>query len=144
MESTEAGCASHCPKQEVMDTNNRVIQLCMQGTQAEFQGELAQAHALYQQAWKVAQDNYEACIAAHYLARHQEDLQEKLHWNQVALNKANGVTDGRIQPFYPSLFLSVGESYELLGNLEQAQQYYDLAAELGIVHQPGYTQQRTG
>ncbi len=125
-----------------MDTNNPVIQLCIQGTQAEFQGQLAQAHALYQQAWQAAQDDYEACVAAHYLARHQENPQDKLHWNQVALNKANAVQDGRIKPFYPSLFLSMGESYELLGNHETAQQYYELAAGLGVVHQPGYKQQR--
>jgi tetratricopeptide (TPR) repeat protein len=125
-----------------MHSNNPVIQLCIQGTQAEFQGQLAQAHALYQQAWQAAQDDYEGCIAAHYLARHQENPQDKLHWNQVALNKANAVQDGRMQQFYPSLFLNMGESYELLGNHEAAQQYYELAAQLGVVHRPGYTQQR--
>ncbi len=114
----------------------------MQGTHVEFQGQIAQAHALYEQAWLIGQDDYEVCIAAHYLARHQENPQDKLHWNQAALNKANAVKDGRIQPFYPSLFLSMGESYELLGNHETAQQYFDLAAQFGVVHQPGYTQQR--
>jgi hypothetical protein len=125
-----------------MDTNNPVIQLCMQGTQAEFQGQLARAHALYQQAWQVAKDDYEACIAAHYLARHQQNPQDKLYWNQVALNKANAVQDGRVAEFYPSLLLNMGESYELLGNHEAAQQYYELAAQSGVVHQPGYKQQR--
>ena len=119
-----------------MDTNNPVIKLCMEGTQAEFQGQLEQAHALYQQAWQIAQDAYEACIAAHYLARHQDDAQAKLLWNQIALDKANAVKDGRVQEFYPSLYLNMGQSYELLGRLDEAQQYYDLAAKLGVTHQP--------
>jgi hypothetical protein len=29
----------------------------------------------------------------------------------------------------------MGKSYELLGNLNEAKRYYDLAAELGVTHQ---------
>ena len=117
-----------------MNLDNPVIQLCIQGTQAEFQGQLAAARSLYQQAWEVAKDDYEACIAAHYMARHQEDPQDRLHWNQVALEKARAVSDGSVQEFYPSLYLNMGHSYELLGNLVEAKRYYALAAELGVVH----------
>jgi tetratricopeptide (TPR) repeat protein len=119
-----------------MDINNPVIKLCMEGTQAEFQGQIDEAHTLYQQAWQAAQNDYEACIAAHYLARHQTDLHEKFRWNQIALDKADMVADGRVQAFYASLYLNMGESYELLGNLAEAQRYYDLASELGVIHQP--------
>ena len=118
-----------------MNLDNPVIKLCIDGTHAEFQGQIDKARSYYQQAWKLAKDDYEACIAAHYLARRQDNYQEKLYWNQVALEKANAVTDNSVREFYPSLFLNMGESYELLGNLQEAQRYYDLAAELGIVHQ---------
>ena len=115
-----------------MDLNNPVIKLCVAGTQAEFKGQIDEARALYQQAWEAAQDDFDACIAAHYVARHQEKPEEKLHWNQVALDRANAVGDSRVEAFYPSLFLNMGHSFELLGNGVEAKRYYDLAAELGV------------
>jgi tetratricopeptide (TPR) repeat protein len=118
-----------------MNPDNPVIKLCIEGSQAEFQGLIEKARSLYQKAWEAAQDDYDACIAAHYVARHQKSYEERLRWNQVALDKTNAVTDNSIQEFYPSLFLNMGQSYELLGNFSEAKQYYDLAAELGVVHQ---------
>jgi len=119
-----------------MDTTNPVIQLCIQGAQAEFEHRLDDARALYQQAWKLHADDYEACIAAHYLARFQDSAEETLRWNQIALERANLVNDERVKDFYPSLYLNLGRSYELVGNSDKAQQYYNLAAELGVIHQP--------
>jgi tetratricopeptide (TPR) repeat protein len=118
-----------------MNLDNPVIKLCIEGTQAEFQGQIEKARSLYQKAWEVVQDDYDACIAAHYVARYQENPKERLYWNQIALDKANVVTDNSVQEFYPSLFLNMGQSYELLGNLNEAKRYYDLAAELGVIHQ---------
>jgi tetratricopeptide (TPR) repeat protein len=119
----------------LVEPNNLVIKLCIKGTQAEFRGQIDLAHSYYQKAWESAQDDYEACIAAHYVARHQDDPQQRLHWNQVALDKAKAVEDGRVEEFYPSLYLNMGQSYELLGKRAEAKQYYDLAAELGVCHQ---------
>ena len=121
-----------------MDLDNPVIQLCVQGTQAEFRGEIDLARTLYQQAWAAAQDDFEACVAAHYVARHQESPEQRLHWNQIALDRANAVRDGRVQAFYPSLYLNMGQSYELLGSADEAQRYYALAADLSAVHQPDH------
>ena len=118
-----------------MDPNNPVVKLCVEGTQAEFRGQIDLVRSFYQKAWESAQDDYEACIAAHYVARHQDDHQKRLHWNQVALDKANAVADGRVEEFYPSLYLNMGQSYKLLGKMEEATRYYDLAAELGVYHQ---------
>ena len=117
-----------------MDTNNPVIQLCMQGSQAEFEGRIEAAQSLYLQAWATAQNDYEACIAAHYMARFQSTPEETLHWNQEALERAKRVHDESVKDFYPSLYLNLGRSYEVLGNSAEAQRYYDLAAQLGIVH----------
>jgi tetratricopeptide (TPR) repeat protein len=119
-----------------MDLDNPVIQLCIKGTEAEFKGQLDTAHAFYFQAWEIAHDDFDACIAAHYVARHQQDLQQKLHWNQTALDRANSVADDRVQTFYPSLYLNMGHSFEQLGNWIEAERYYALAAERGISHQP--------
>ena len=119
-----------------MDLNNPVIQLCLAGTQAEFEGRLDAARAAYRQAWELAQDDYDACVAAHYVARLQPDPAAALYWNQVALARAEAVADERARSFYPSLYLNLGQSYEALGNETEAQKYYALAADLGFAHQP--------
>jgi tetratricopeptide (TPR) repeat protein len=117
-----------------MDTNNPVIQLCIKGTQAEFAKQKDEARGLYQQAWQLAKDDYEACIAAHYMARLQDSAQEELHWNQEALDCATRVKDARVKEFYPSLFLNMGHAYERIGRPDEAKRYYDLALQLGAVH----------
>jgi len=118
-----------------MDPTNPVIKLCIEGTQAEFQGQSDRAYRLYQEAWNAAEDDYEACIAAHYMARHQADPHENLRWNQIALDKARAVSDEQVVDFYPSLYLNMGQSFELLGMMSKANQFYDLATEMGLPHQ---------
>jgi tetratricopeptide (TPR) repeat protein len=118
-----------------IDSKNPVVKLCIQGTQAEFAGDIEQARALYLKAWELVQNDYEACVAAHYVARHQGDPTEEFRWNQVALNRAKAANDKRIQAFYPSLYLNMGQTYEKLGDQAAAKYFYDLAAELGAFHQ---------
>lgn len=118
-----------------MDTSRPVIQLCIQGTQAEYRGHLEAARLFYEKAWELANDDVERCIAAHYMARFQETPEERLHWNQEALDRANAVTDEDVKTFYPSLYLNLGQSYEALGNEVEAKRYFDLAASLGTPHQ---------
>jgi len=108
----------------------------MAGTRAEFEHRIEDARILYGQAWEARTDDYDACIAAHYVARFQDSAQESLRWNQVALEHANAVNDDGVKDFYPSLYLSLGRSHELVGNQAKAQRYYGLAAELGVIHQP--------
>jgi tetratricopeptide (TPR) repeat protein len=107
----------------------------LEGTRAEFQGKVEEARALYQKAWKARRDDYEACVAAHYVARFQAAPEDILFWNQEALKHANAVNDDSVKEFYPSLYLNLGRSYELIGNQAEAQQFYELAAELGLIHQ---------
>lgn len=117
-----------------MDLDNPVIRLCIEGTQAEFEGRTEIACALYQQAWAAAANDYEVCIAAHYMARFQDSPEERLRWNRIALERADAVNDDSVRNFYPSLYLNLGCSHELLGNQTEAKKYYDLAAELGVTH----------
>jgi tetratricopeptide (TPR) repeat protein len=118
-----------------MDINNPVIKLCIEGSQAEFASKPNEAQTLFWQAWEAATDDYEACIAAHYVARYQKGPEETLRWHQEALRRANAVADDRVKAFYPSLYLNMGAAYEALGQQAEAQRYYNLAAELGVSHQ---------
>ena len=120
--------------EEELNSNNPVVQLCIQGTQAEFEGKPDNARALYWQAWNSAQDDFDACIAAHYVARFQDNPEAALRWNQEALNRANAAPPELIQDFFPSLYLNLGRSFERLGNIDEAHWYYDLATQLGYRH----------
>lgn len=125
-----------------MDLENTVIKLCVLGTQAEFQNRQADARVLYNQAWKIAQDDFEHCVAAHYVARFQDEPTEKLRWNLLALDHANAVKDSSVADFYPSLYLNIGQSYELIGKLSEASMYYKLASDLGAIHRLGEEEKR--
>ena len=118
-----------------MDLNNPIIKLCAKGTRAEFEGKKDDACELYCQAWNAATDDYEACITAHYMARCHSSPEQILRWNQEALERANAVNDESAKDFYPSLYLNMGHSFELLGNQDEAKKYYDLAAKSGFSHQ---------
>lgn len=118
-----------------IDPENPVIKLCIAGTQAEFEGKKEAACALYRQAWDEATNDYEACIAAHYVARCQESPEETFRWNREALERANTVEGDRVKEFYPSLYLNMGYSYKQLGNQEEARKFFGLVAELGFPHQ---------
>ncbi len=111
-----------------MDPDNPIVQLCVEGMKAEGTGHLDAARALFARAWEAHTDDWEACIAAHYLARHQPTPADTLRWNQEALDRAGRVTDDRVDGFYPSLYLNLGHSHEQLGDLAEARRYYDLAA----------------
>jgi tetratricopeptide (TPR) repeat protein len=111
-----------------VDSDNQVIKYCQEGLRAEVEGRLGDARRLFLQAWDARRSDYEACVAAHYLARHQESAEDRLYWNQMALKHAKAVGDDTVKGFYASLYLNMGWSYENLGNMSQARAYYDLAS----------------
>ena len=64
-----------------MDPNNPVVKLCVQGMVCEGQGLFDEASRLFLSAWEQCGNDFERCIAAHYVARHQKDPLETLRWN---------------------------------------------------------------
>ena len=108
------------------DPTNPVIQLCVKGIEMEAKSP-DQAKDLFLQAWNLASTDVEKFTAAHYLARHQDSVAEKLEWDLRALQLALQVQDSSTTASYPSLYLNVGKGYEELGDLEQARSNYQLA-----------------
>jgi tetratricopeptide (TPR) repeat protein len=106
------------------DLQNHVVQLCADGWAAEHDGRLDDARALYRQAWDERSDDYEASIAAHYLARVQGSREERMRWNREALDRANAASDGRVEELFPALYMDLGRSFEEMGNLEAARWCY--------------------
>jgi tetratricopeptide (TPR) repeat protein len=112
-----------------MDPDNPVVALCAQGMEAEGDGRAADALALFTEAWQRRTDDYEACVAAHYVARHQDTPELTLHWNRLAVDHADAVGDDRVRGFYPSLYLNLGRSYEDVGDRAEAARWYARASE---------------
>jgi tetratricopeptide (TPR) repeat protein len=116
----------------MLDPDNPIVKLCAAGMRAEAERCADDARALFLQAWDARTDDYEACIAAHFVARHADRPQEALHWNQVALAHADGVDSERVQDFYPSLYLNLGFAHEVLGQHAEAARHYAQAAAAAV------------
>ncbi|MBN9688270.1 hypothetical protein JYJ93_38085 [Corallococcus sp. NCSPR001] len=118
-----------------MDPENPVVKLCAQGMHAEVIHRPEEARAWFQRAWDAATDDYEACIAAHYLARHQPTAEDTRHWNQVALDRARAVDDDRVRPFFASLHLNLGKCAEDRGDFVTARAHYQQGVD-SLLHVP--------
>jgi hypothetical protein len=113
-----------------MNSSDPVIQLCMKGMECEGKGDLDSASQLFMEAWDQGSNDFERCIAAHYVARHQKNPMDRLVWNQRSLDHANAVHDDRVREFYPSLYLNIGKAHEDLGNRGDAERFYEMAAKV--------------
>jgi len=117
-----------------MDLSRPAIALCAEGTQLEFQKRLDEARQRYAEAWACATDDYEKCIAAHYVGHLAQTPAEVLFWHQTALDHARRAEAAEVESFMPSLYINLGHAFEQMGDAAQAKHFYDLAAELGLVH----------
>ena len=117
-----------------IDKTNKVVMLCAAGIEAEMQGDFTTAIQQYAKAWEAGTNDFEACIAAHYMARLQNCAEDMLHWNKLALQHADALPAEYVAAFYPSLYLNVGNSYEESGDKESAMKYYKAGvARLGVL-----------
>jgi len=122
-----------------IDPENPVVKLCALGMQAEAEGRVEDAKQRFAEAWDARTDDFEACVAAHYVARHQSTPEETLRWNQIAVDHADALADDRARAFFPSLYLCLGKSHEDLGNLTEAARLYRLAqARVGVLGGDSY------
>ncbi len=112
-----------------MDPDNPIVKLCVEGMEEEGRGNLSGAARLFEQAWANSTSDFERCIAAHYVARHQPTSELALHWNQVAIDCAGRVERSGVAGFFPSLYLNLGKSHEDLGNAAEARRLYQCTAE---------------
>jgi tetratricopeptide (TPR) repeat protein len=110
-----------------MDTNNSIVRLCVKGMESEGMGHVAQAREFFQRAWEQSTNDFERCIAAHYVARHQDSPAEYVRWNQEALDRAMSANRDVLE-FYPSLYLNLAKAHEDIGNYEDAKILYESAA----------------
>jgi hypothetical protein len=118
-----------------IDPSNPVVALCAEGVQAE--GTPAVARRLFERAWAARRDDYDAAIAAHYLARHQPTAAETLHWTILAVRHAEAAPSGAVGPFLASLYLNLADAYARVGDSSAAATAIQHAARSIPAVQPG-------
>jgi tetratricopeptide (TPR) repeat protein len=117
-----------------IDPDNPIVRLCAEGMQLEQARRVDEARTMFDRAWNEARDDFEACIAEHFVARLESDPARSLAWNEEALKRANAVADDRVSGFMPSLYLNLGYAHERLGAMDQARAFYRRASdELGTL-----------
>ena len=104
--------------------HNKVVQLCTKGMELEGQGKSAEANNHFEEAWDCATTDFEKFTAAHYVARHQKSIAEKLKWDKTALIHARNIDDESIKETLPSLYLNIGKCYEDLNDYDNAKSNY--------------------
>jgi hypothetical protein len=105
------------------ESDSPVAELCARGMELTGSG----AAALFAEAWNLAVTDIEKAIAAHYVARSQETMEQKLAWDERALHYALAADTERTAGFLPSLYLNIAKCHEDLGAVESALLNYRLA-----------------
>ena len=113
----------------LFDKENPINQLCAQGMQLEGEAKPEEAAKLFHQAWNAATNTAEKFIAAHYVARHQNSVTDKLHWDETSLKLALELAVPEVRGAYPSLYLNVAKCYEDLKDFDRAMENYQLALQ---------------
>ena len=109
------------------DPNNNIIKLCAQGMDMEGKGKSEEANELFIEAWNKATNDFEKFTAAHYVARHQKTVADKLKWDETALDLAMKINDDNVKESFPSLHLNIAKCYEDLNDFTNARKHYQLA-----------------
>src|SRR5262245_10033493 len=107
---------------------NKVVRLCLQGMGMEEKGKPEEASKLFLQAWNEAADDSEHFIAAHYVARQQKTVSERLKWLETALQFALKVNDDTVKSALLALYSNIAKCHEDLNEPDQAKENHELAA----------------
>jgi len=107
--------------------NNHVIKLCIEAMGMEEKGNPGKASKLFLQAWDEATNDFEKFLAAYYVARHQENVSDKLKWLETALQFALKINDVTVTSAFPSLYSNIAKCYEDLNDHDNAKKNHELA-----------------
>ena len=94
----------------------------------EGKGNAGEASRLFLQSWNEATNDFEKYIAAYYVARHQDNVADKLKWLETSLQFALQVNSVAATSAFPNLYSNVAKCYEDLGDFENAKKNRELAS----------------
>ena len=107
--------------------NNHVVKLCLRGMGMEAKGKPEEAGKLFLQAWSEATNDSEHFISAHYVARHQKNISDKLKWLETALQFALKINDDTVKSAFSFLYSNIAKCHEDLNDPDEAKKNYELA-----------------
>jgi len=93
----------------------------------EANGKPDEAIRLFLQAWNEAINDFEKFIAAHFVARHQKNVSDKLKWLETGLQLALKIDNDAVKDGITSLYESIAKCYEDLNDPDNAKKSYELA-----------------
>jgi len=106
--------------------NNNIIKLCMQGMGFEEKGKVEEASKLFLQAWSEGTNDFEKFIAAYYVARHHQNVTDKLKWLETALQLALKINNPSVNGALSGLYSNIAKCYEDLNDAGNARKNYEL------------------
>jgi rifampin ADP-ribosylating transferase len=109
------------------NAENNVIKLCVQGMIMEENGKPEEAGRIFLQAWQEAGNDFEKFTAAYFVARHQKNIPDKLKWLETSLQLALKINDDSVKASFRSLYLSIAQCHESLGDQDNAKKNYESA-----------------
>ena len=110
--------------------NNPVVKLCLQGMNMEDNSNSEEAGKLFLQAWNEATDDFEKFTAGFYVARHQQNVSDKLRWLETVLELGLKINNDTVKSAFPSLYQNIAKCYEELGDADNAKKNYKSANSL--------------
>lgn len=93
----------------------------------ETAGEQAEAANIFIEAFKEATNDFEKYITAYYISRHQNNLNDTLHWLQTCLQFALKINDDTVKAAFGLLYHKIAECYEALNDIDNAEKNRTLA-----------------
>ncbi|SEH32657.1 NAD(+)--rifampin ADP-ribosyltransferase [Chryseobacterium culicis] len=106
---------------------NPVIRLCLQGMSFEEKEMPEEAIRLFLQAWEEASDDHEKFLAAHYVARHQKTVADRLQWLETSLEFALKINDDTVKSALPALYQNISKCWQELGDAEKSKKNAELS-----------------
>lgn len=107
--------------------NNNVVKLCLQGMEMEGKDKPEEAKNIFMQAWNEATNDFEKFLAAYYVARHQENVRDRLKWLETTLQFALNLNDESVKAALPSLYTNIAKCYEDLNDPDNAKKNHESA-----------------
>ena len=107
--------------------NNPIVKLCLKGMELEEKGNPAEAGSVFLQAWNEATNDFEKFLAAHYVARQQKNVPDKLRWLETGLQLALKINNDAVKGAFTSLYENIAQCYEELNDQDKAKKNYELA-----------------
>lgn len=107
--------------------NNNIIRYCIQAMDMEEKNKPEEAKKLFLQGWAEATNDFEKYLTAFFVARHQDDISDKLQWLETSLQLALKINSDTVHTALPTLYFNIAKCYEGLGDIEKAKKYNDIA-----------------